>query len=60
MEKTYFALPQESMTGALTSERNAACFFDHRGIVHYEFAPESQIINQDIYLAVLRCLQDVV
>jgi hypothetical protein len=28
--------------------------------VHYEFTPEDQAINQDFYLAVLRCLQDVV
>jgi hypothetical protein len=34
-------------------------FFD-QGIVHYEFAPEDQAVNRDFYLAVLRCLQDVV
>jgi hypothetical protein len=44
------------MTDALTSESNAACFFDHQGIVHYEFAPEVQIVNQDFYQAVLRSL----
>jgi hypothetical protein len=35
-------------------------FFDHRGIVHYEFAPEGQTFNQDSYLAVLRSLWDAV
>jgi hypothetical protein len=35
-------------------------FFDHRGIVQYEFAPESQTFNQDSYLAVLRSLWDAV
>jgi hypothetical protein len=48
------------MTGALMSESNAACFFDHHGTVHYEFAPEGQTIHQDFYLAVLRRLWDVV
>jgi hypothetical protein len=28
--------------------------FDQRSIMHYEFAPEGQKINQDFYLAVLR------
>jgi hypothetical protein len=31
-------------------------FFD-RGIVHYEVAPEGQIISQGFYLAVLRHLR---
>jgi hypothetical protein len=35
-------------------------FFDHRGTVHYEFTPEGQKINQDVYLAALRRLQDAV
>jgi hypothetical protein len=49
------------MTGELTSESDAARFsFDHRGIVHYEFAPEGQIINQDFYLVILRHLHNVV
>jgi hypothetical protein len=33
-------------------------FFDHRDIVHYEFAPEGQTFNKDFYLAVLRSLWD--
>jgi hypothetical protein len=30
--------------------------FDHQCIVHYEFAPEGQTVNQDLYLAILRRL----
>jgi hypothetical protein len=45
-----------------TSESNAAffVFFDQQGNMHHEFAPENQTINQDLYLAVLRCLRDAV
>jgi transposase len=34
--------------------------FDHQGTVHYEFAPEDQTINQDLYLEVLRYLRNAV
>jgi hypothetical protein len=30
-------------------------FFDRHSIVHYELTPKGQTINQDFYLAVLRC-----
>jgi hypothetical protein len=54
-------LPQEGPTVALGSERNAAHFiFNHQSNVHYEFAPEGQTINKDVYLEVLRCLRDAV
>ena len=36
------------------------CFFDSRGILHHEHAPESQTINKEYYLEVLRCLCDAV
>jgi hypothetical protein len=58
-EESCFALPQENMIRVLMSERNAAFFFS-QGIMHYEFAPLGQTINQDFYLVILRCLQDVV
>jgi hypothetical protein len=29
----------------MMGESNAACFFDHQGIVHYEFTPEGQAIK---------------
>jgi hypothetical protein len=35
-------------------------FLDHQDIVHYEFAPEGQTLNQDLYLEVLRRLRDAV
>ena len=32
------------------------CFFDSRGIMHHEYAPEGQTINKEYYLRVLRRL----
>ena len=36
------------------------CFFDFRGIVHHEYAPEGQTINKEYYLQVLRRLREAV
>ena len=36
------------------------CFFDSRGIVHHEYAPEGQTINKEYYLEILRRLRDAV
>jgi hypothetical protein len=33
------------------------CFFDHKGIVHYEFIAQGQMANQQCYLKVLTRLQ---
>ena len=36
------------------------CFFDSRGIVHHEYAPEGHAINKEYYLQVLRRLREAV
>ena len=36
------------------------CFFDSPGIVHHEYAPEGQTINNEYYLQVLRRLREAV
>ena len=36
------------------------CFFDSRGIVHHEYAPEDQTINMEYYQQVLCHLQEAV
>jgi len=36
------------------------CFFDHKGIVHYEFIAQGQMVNQQCYLEVLTRLRDSV
>ena len=35
-------------------------FFDHEGIVHYEFAPAGQTINKEYYVEVLKRLREAV
>jgi histone-lysine N-methyltransferase SETMAR len=34
------------------------CFFDHKGIVHYEFIAQGQTVNQQCYLEVLTRLRE--
>jgi len=34
------------------------CFFDIQGIVHREFVPRGQIVNQEFYLGVLKRLRE--
>jgi hypothetical protein len=36
------------------------CFFDHKGIVHYEFIAQGQTLNQQCYMEVLTRLQESV
>ena len=36
------------------------CFFNSRGIMHHEYAPEGQTINKEYYLEILRRFRDAV
>ena len=36
------------------------CFFDIKGLVHFEFVPQGEIANQQFYLEVLKRLRDAV
>jgi len=36
------------------------CFFDHKGIVHFEFIAQGQMVNQQCYLEVLTRLREFV
>jgi hypothetical protein len=35
-------------------------FFNYQGLVHYEFVPGGQAMNQEFYLTILHCVQQVV
>jgi hypothetical protein len=64
-EMTIFALEfarasktEESASGAFQSESHANwVFFDMEGIVHYEYVPENQTVNQHYYVEVLKRLR---
>jgi hypothetical protein len=33
-------------------------FFDARGIVHHEFVPQGQTVNQEVYISILRHMHE--
>ena len=57
MEDTHFTETDKSKTSEVKCE-NDARFFDVRGIVHQEFVPPGQTVNQEFYLEVLRQLRE--
>jgi len=36
------------------------CFFDIKGLIHFEFIPQDQTVNQQFYLEALKCSSDCV
>jgi len=36
------------------------CFFDIKGLVHFELVPQGQTVNQQFYLELLKLLRDAV
>ena len=60
METSRFSETKESPTSEKQRESDVNCFFDQHGIVHHEYAPKGQTINQTYYLEVLRRLRDAV
>jgi histone-lysine N-methyltransferase SETMAR len=43
-----------------TSKDNAHLFFDHKGIVHFEFLEQGRTVNQHCYLEILARLREAV
>jgi hypothetical protein len=42
--------PQKSTHVSLAFEDHALCFFDHKGIDHYEFIAQGKTVNEQFYL----------
>jgi histone-lysine N-methyltransferase SETMAR len=52
--------PKKARTSRSQVKTMLVCFFDHMGIVHYEFIAQGQTVNQQCYLEVLTRLQESV
>jgi len=60
MEDCQFPTTKKILSGQIESQNNVADFRDVRGIVHCEFVPTGQTVNQVYYLEVLERLHDKV
>ena len=52
--------PKKACMSQLQVKTMFVCFFDHKGIVHYEFIAQGQMVNQQCYLEVLTRLWESV
>jgi hypothetical protein len=53
-------LDQKSKDESVTEQGDVCCIFDWKGTVHYVFVPHGQMVNRQLYWAVLECLRDAV
>ena len=60
MEDYQFPTNKIIQSVQIESQNIFAAFFDIRGIVHYEFVPTGQTVNQVYYLEVLERLREKV
>ena len=60
MEDYQFPMTKKILSIQIESQNNVAAFFDIRGIVHYEFVPTGQTVNQVYYMEVLERLREKV
>jgi hypothetical protein len=54
------SLGQEATDVKVQIKTMLICFFDIRGIIHFEFVPEETTVNQTFYLEMLKRLIDAV
>ncbi|GBM16163.1 hypothetical protein AVEN_126434-1 [Araneus ventricosus] len=41
-------------------ESDVGVFFDYDSVIHYEFIPEGQTVNKELYLEILKRLRDAI
>jgi len=51
---------KKSSSSQIKCENLLICFFDIKGLVHFEFVPQGQTVNQLFYLEVIKRLRDAV
>ena len=52
--------PKKACMSLSQVKTRLVCFFDHKGIVHYEFIAQGQTVNQQCYFEVLTRLRESV
>ena len=60
MEASIITTAKKSSASSQQCESVLTYFFDSRGIVHHEYAPEGQTFNKEYYMQVLRRLRQAV
>jgi len=60
VENTEFTLAEKTRMSWSQVKTMLVCFFDHKGIVHYEIIAQGQTVNQQCYLEVLTRLRECV
>jgi len=60
VENTEFTSAEKACMFRLQVKTMLVCFFNHKGIVHYEFIAQGQTVNQQCYLELLTKLRECV
>ena len=55
-----YSTVKESEVEAIDNKDDDNPFFNSRGIVHHEFVPQGQTVNQEVYISVLRRMREAI
>ena len=53
-----YSTVKESEAADIDNKDDDNSCFEARGIVHHEFVPQGQTVNQEVYISVLRCMRE--
>jgi hypothetical protein len=60
MEDAVVTSAEESESSPVNVKTMLIAFFDVEGLVHHEFLPQRQALNQTVYITVLQRLRDAI